>query len=33
MPALQLPKNFDRIIARLMRDEPVDLDTLAELAA
>jgi hypothetical protein len=32
MPALQLPKNFDRIVARLTRGEPVDPDDLAELA-
>jgi hypothetical protein len=33
MPELQLPANFDRIIARLTRGEPVGPDDLAKLAA
>jgi hypothetical protein len=33
MPELKLPKEFDRIIARLMRGEPVDPDDLVKLTA
>jgi hypothetical protein len=33
MPEMKLPKDFDPIIARLMRGELVDPDDLAKLAA
>jgi hypothetical protein len=33
MPEMKLPKEFDPIIARLVRGEPVDPDDLVKLAA
>jgi hypothetical protein len=33
MPDLKLPKDFDRIVNRLMVGEPVDPDDLVKLAA